>query len=390
MKLFFIIYITLFLLGCQSTLPLEKSALNTNYALLKDDFFTTYDQIETQKQIFALDENIKQFIHSKLLTVRDNRKRAAKLLNFIFNNREVTLAYQSSANLTASETFHTNKANCLSLTIMAYALAKEAKLDIRFQQVNIPEFWVRNKQYNMLTGHVNLLLITAKEPSKTLVYGSDSLQIDFDPYIAQKRFNKQFIDKNTVIAMFYNNKGAQAIVDEQYHTAYAYFKAAVVQKPDFSIAWSNLALLYRINHLHLLAKETYQYALELNNNNLTALANYAILLTLIGEINEANKINQLLYRKRQDNPYYQALLADEAFYRQDYKQAVKLYKKAIELNHKAHEFYFGLAKTYYKLALFNKSKRAMKKAIALNKIESVEHQYIAKLNFLNALKNAQE
>ena len=381
-----LMFSSLFLLGCQAT-STQKMVVKTNYALLNDDHFASDKLVETPAQIFALDNNTQQFIRSKLLTVRDEKQRAAELLDLIFKNRDVTFAYQSSANLTASEAFQTNKANCLSLTIMAYSLAQAANLAVRFQEVNIPEFWVRNGQYSMLTGHVNLLLLPASEPGTTLVYGSKNLQIDFDPYIAKKQFSKKFIDKNTVIAMFYNNKGAQAVVDEQFHKAYAYFKAAVETKPDFSTGWSNLALLYRLNHLNTLAKKTYQYALKLNKNNLTALANYAILLNMNGERAQAKQINQLLHRKRQNNPYYQALLADEAFYREDYKQAIKFYRKAIDLNPKIHEFYFGLAKIYYKLALMNKAKRAMKKAIALNKIKSVKHQYVAKLNFLNALEN---
>ncbi len=375
---------SLFLVACQSNSLVNTHPVRTNYALLKDHFFTPYEHIETPKQIFLLDKDIQQLIEDKLLSVRNNRQRAAKLLELIFKNRDVALAYQSSANLTASATFKANTANCLSLTIMAYALAKEAKLDIRFQQVNIPEFWVRSGRYNMLTGHVNLLLLTSTEPGRTLIYSSESIQIDFDPYISKKRFTKQFIDKSTVIAMFYNNKGAQAIVDSAYNKAYAYFKAAVEIKPDFSMGWSNLALLYRLNHLHELAKTTYQYALTLNKNNLTALANYAILLNMMGDVDKANEINKRLNYKRQSNPYYQALLADEAFYRGDYKQALAYYKKAITLNAKIHEFYFGLAKVYYKLAWYSKSKQAIKKAIALTPA-NIENQYLAKLNFLNSL-----
>jgi Tfp pilus assembly protein PilF len=82
-----------------------------------------------------------------------------------------------------------------------------------------------------------------------------------------------------------------------------------------------------------------------------------------------------------------ALLADEAFYEQDYLKAKTFYKKAIRLNRKVHEFYFGLAKVYYKTNELTLAKNAMKRAIHLNRITSTQAQYVAKLSFLNHLND---
>jgi len=291
-----------FMTSCQNVSVQQKTSVSLNSSLLNDHFFLHEDAVneivvETKQQIFALDDNIKHMVATDLLAIMDKRKRAIKLLAQIFNHKNIGLAYQRSANLTASETYYSKQANCLSLTIMAYALAKEAKLNIRFQAVNVPEFWVRNGQYNMLTGHVNLLVFVKNIANKTIIYGSDSMQIDFAPYIANKRFSRRFIDKETVTAMYYNNKAAQAIVDKQYRRAYTYLKAAVQNKPSFSIGWGNLALLYRLNHLHELARKTYLYALELNPNNLTALANYGLLLSVLGEHEKALAIQKKIQHR---------------------------------------------------------------------------------------------
>jgi hypothetical protein len=95
--------------------------------------------------------------------------------------------------MTAREDFHSKTANCMSLTIMAYALAKKAGLVVDFQQVEIPEYWIRNGQYNLLTGHINLLIKTKDRLNKTTVYGSNTLQIDFDPYVVKESFSKRVI-----------------------------------------------------------------------------------------------------------------------------------------------------------------------------------------------------
>ena len=76
------------------------------------------------------------------------------------------------------------------------------------------------------------------------------------------------------------------------------------------------------------------------------------------------------------------MLADEAFYKGKDKEAIKHYKKAIKLDKYVHEFYFGLAKVYYKQEKLDAAKQAMLKAISLNRSASVEYEYTAKLNFL--------
>jgi len=394
MRYYHFISVSFFILlipACQSISLLSQS----NHIPLREDLFNdlafphyTQTPIETEQQIFSLDDDIKRVVVDRILPVKDPQKRAKRLLRQIFKNRSIGIVYSSSANLVASDAFHNNTANCLSLTIMAYALAKEANLTMRFQQVDIPEFWVRNGSYNMLTGHINLLLLTGKFATKQVIYGGSNLQIDFDPYISKKIFPSHFIDKKRVVAMFYANKGAQAIVDKHYDTAYAYLKASVTTDSSFSNGWGNLGLLYRLNNLPVLAEQTYLYALNLDTENNTVLGNYAYLLKLKGDFTQYKNITHKLENKRKQNPYYHALLADEANYKGDYKLAIKYYKKAIALDQKNHEFYFALAKLYYRLNALNKAKKAMRKAIALNHQPRIKRQYVAKLNFLKAAQQA--
>jgi tetratricopeptide (TPR) repeat protein len=92
--------------------------------------------------------------------------------------------------------------------------------------------------------------------------------------------------------------------------------------------------------------------------------------------------------KRERNPYYYALLADEAFYLGNYEGALLHYRKAIKLNNQAHEFYFGLAKVYYALNENNKAQNAIARAISYNRINSIDVMYLAKLDFLKNKEGA--
>ena len=48
------------------------------------------------------------------------------------------MLYRNSANTTANTTFNNRAANCLSLSIMTYALAEHVGLNATFYEVEIP------------------------------------------------------------------------------------------------------------------------------------------------------------------------------------------------------------------------------------------------------------
>lgn len=383
--------ISIMLLGltaCQSTPNYQQAANKSSSSLYLDEKFENFESIyiESEKEIFALDDEMKAMVKEKLLSERDDKRKATKLLKHFFNSEQMSLAYKAGANVIASQAYQNREANCLSLTIMAYALAKAANLNVAFQSVKIPEYWVRNGRVNMLTGHVNLKVLEQRAPNKMVILDRSVAEIDFDPFVVKKSFAKKVIDKKTVIGMFYNNKGANAMIDGDYKTAYAYLKAATEIAPDFSAAWGNLGILYRFKGYEQQAIDTYQYAINRSINNLTAMSNLSMLLHIKGEYEQAKKLDTFIMRKRANNPYYYALLGDEKFYIGAYSQAIHHYRKAIKLNENIHEFYFGLAKVYYMLDDVEKAQSYMKKAIAKSRIKRFDEQYIAKLDMLKQSK----
>ena len=276
----------------------------------------------------------------------------------------------------------------MSLTILAYALADEAGMNISFQEVEVPEYWVRNGQYNLLTGHVNLLVKESDVDSKHIIWGQKNTKIDFDPFVAKKRFPSHEITKKSLLAMFYNNKGAEALVKKNYSLAYQYLKQATLTDNNFSSAWGNLGILYKFSgHLDM-AEKAYDYAISLDRDNLTSLGNLALLLNKQGRRSEALPIEEYIHKVRVKNPYYHALLGNEALFNRSYQQSIKHYKRAIEIDEDQHEFFLALAKVYYMQGKLVSSRRAMKQAIALTKTKGTKKLYIAKLNFLKVQETA--
>lgn len=202
---------------------------------------------------------------------------------------------------------------------------------------------------------------------------------------AKSTYQKKLIDKQKVLAMFYNNKGADALVNGDKIRAYAYFRRALIQDPSFGSAWVNLGLLYRMDGYLPLAEQSYQQALALNADDTSALENLAYVYSLSDRKQKAKDIRYALNRKRQSNPNYHFILGEQAYHKDQWQQAIDHYRTAIKLGRQTHEFYFAMAKAYYKLGDINLSQSYLKRAKKLASDDNIEQRYQSKLNMLTRI-----
>ena len=289
--------------------------------------------------------------------------------------------YQGSANSIASETFDNRAANCLSLSVMTYAMAKAAGLMPQFYQVKIPEYWTRRDGYNLLNGHINLRIQPVPN-SQQINLITPYIDVDFDPQTVRSRFERVPISKSRVVAMFYNNKGADALIANSYSRAYAYFRAAADADPTLGQVWVNLGVLYRKQEAYLAAERSYQQALGLNHENLTAWENLAILYNLTDRTEEAAAIQARITMKRQANPFYHFILGEEALDNESPKAALVHYRAAMRLDRTQHEVMFGMGRAYYELGDINKAEYFLGRAESLASSVQDKQRYRRKVSAL--------
>ncbi len=135
--------VSILTVGCQLTEKIYQPQ-NTfvKSELYADDHFIGYQnhQLKTENEIFQLSPEMVELIDKNIHAHKPLKQQVFDLLNLIFDEEQLGLAYKNSANLTASQTFKNREANCISLTIMAYALAKHANLTVQFRDVEVPEY----------------------------------------------------------------------------------------------------------------------------------------------------------------------------------------------------------------------------------------------------------
>tara|TARA_R110002167_G_scaffold8206_9_gene38118 strand:+ start:28578 stop:29765 length:1188 start_codon:yes stop_codon:yes gene_type:complete len=369
------------LLGCQSV-TYRQIEVNS---ILFDEGFAGVEQIniETEQDIFHLEEEAKAFVKKAVGKTGKPLEQIKSLVYALFDHADFNLLYDGNANTTANETFVSKAANCLSLSIMTYALAEEAGFNTQFQDVDIPEYWTRKQGFSMLNGHINLRL-SPKFDSNVNQYSNKGFQVDFDP-LSTRNHKKRFVAKKTVVAMYYNNKGADALVNERLNEAYAYFRAALITDDEFDSTAINLGLLYRLKGYLQQAEDSYNYALNLNPNNLTAWENLAYLYQTSDRLDKANRILAKVEEQRKTNPYYYINLGEQKLEADLYHEALSYFKQALSLDRESHEVYFGLAQVYFELGELDLTQHYLELARDYSFSLSDEKRYKSKLSFLSSL-----
>ncbi|NMH61394.1 tetratricopeptide repeat protein [Alteromonas ponticola] len=382
--------LNLFLSACvlsacsQTPDPSELTHLSST--ALADDLFPSYKlfKTETAEDVFSLSDEARVFVHRSIKPENGSLADApdiSKLVKRIFDHTEMGLNYRNSANFTASETFANKTANCLSLSIMTYAMAEYAGLDAAFYVVDIPEYWVRRAGFDVLNGHINLKISPRELPGTVIVF-NEAIDVDFDPQDIRNQFPRKRISKQRALAMFYTNKGADAFLENSYSKAYAFLRQASLTDPLYSSAWTNLGVLFRINGFNQEAERAYRHALALDDNNWTAWENLAHLMKMTDRQEEGESILARLERSRLDNPFYHLILGERAFEKREYAQAIRHYRDGWRLDRKKPQILFGLGKSYYAEGDINKAAHYLELAARYAHNKDDESRYQNKLSLL--------
>lgn len=373
-----LIWLLCFLLSaCQST---DEQNLASPPTLLNDNLFPSYRlfPVESIDEIFYLGEDAQFFAEKAVHNKSTLQKNVKGLVKAIFDHSDYGMLYRNSANTTADTTFNNRAANCLSLSIMTYALAEHVGLVATFYEVDIPEYWTRREGYSLLNGHINMR-VSMPEVNHVTSIGGSWADVDFDPQMLRNYFPRKPVSKNKIVSMYYNNKGADALVANSYTRAYSYFRAAATLTPELQQSWVNLGVLYRMVDAYEQAEMTYKHALSLDNENLTAWENLSILYTHQDRGEEAMQITQMVEAKRKNNPFYHYILGEQAFESGNIMAAIQHYRKGLKLDNARHEILFGMAKAYHELGDVSEAQRFLERAVKHSPNQQDKQRYSSKL-----------
>lgn len=373
----------LLLSACATIKPVQVSFQAEQY----DHYFPGFQETELipEAQIFWLNDEAKAYVRERAELAETTEDKARTLISDLFSPSQLALDYVYGANTVAQETFDNGTANCLSLTILAYAMAQEAGLEVSFQEVFEEESWNQAGEFDLANGHVNLLV--SRKPRFSQVPGLPSRKltytVDFFPESREGRVKTKPLSKTAIKSYFYSNLGARALIQEDYNSAWANFRMALQLFPKDSSAWNNLALLLGRKQAYAEALEAYQLATALRPDNYAAWENMALLYRKLENHHEADKISERLARVRNDNPNYHVRMGNRYLLNSELDEAESAFRTSIRLQRNNHYAWFGLARVAAEQQDEDAVRRYLDRARQTADSEGFARRYSRKLHSLN-------
>ena len=270
--------------------------------------------------------------------------------------------YDPRVTLTAAEAFQARRGNCLTFSGLFIALARDAGLDAWYQEVTVQPEWSAVNETLLVSKHVNA--VVAQRGSRYVI---DVSRRQRTPLEKTRR-----LGDDEALAQYYNNLGADALLENDLALAYGYFHKALQARPGLSYVWSNLGVVLRRNGQNADATFAYQAALEQDPDNSVALNNLHILYTEQGKLDAAAVLQRTVERNRRNNPYYLLHLAEVAGEEQRWADAIDLLNRAIQLEAREYRFHYALAQAQYHAGNTEVARSSLNRARELAPANSVE------------------
>ncbi len=337
------------LLGGCSTPPAAPQPLLPH--LLHDSHYPAAAAPDERHAVFEFSPAMRAYAATELSAAARLRDPRQALLDALYRPDKLRLRYDAGRTRNAAQAFEARAGNCLSLVIMTAAFARHLGVPVSYQSVQVDDSYSRSGGLLLVSHHVNLVL-GARAPHSTFSAGrNDDMTVDFLPADQLRGQRTQALDERTVVAMYFNNRAAEALADGPgAHTlAYAWAREALRHDPRFLPAINTLAVIYlRDGHLAE-AEAALQHVLALAPLSTSTLSNLALLLERQGQTAPAQAVRQRLARLQPDAPFAWFDQGQQAMARGDYAQALDLFQRELRRQPDQPDVLLGAAQAAWRL-----------------------------------------
>lgn len=371
------------LAGCAS----ERPGLPGMPAGLFDDAnFAPPSEPIDPAEVFRLTPDMQAYLDDVIAPLARRVGTRKAITEALYDRSKLQLEYDASITRTAAEAFRARQGNCLSLVIMTGAFAKASNLRVTYQEVVSDELWSRSGNLYFFSGHVNLALERPAVQALGSFDRNEIYTIDFMPGEGSQVARP--LSEATVLAMFMNNRAAEAMAREHLDDAYWRAREAIRLDPQFVSAYNTLAVVYLRRGDPARAERALHYALDVAPDNPRLLGNYAQALSALGRTAQADAVNARLAAIEPVPPFYWFVQGQIALHKGDYRDARELFLKELARAPDNHEFHYALAVADFELGRLDEARREMALAME-DATKRTDHDlYAAKLDKLNAWRQA--
>jgi Tfp pilus assembly protein PilF len=334
------LWLSLWLGACAT--PPEPAAMPPE-AFFDDAAFGRPALPVSAEQVFALSPEMKRYLEVEIAPMLRRQGRQRGLVEALHSRAQLRLEYDTEVTRTAAEAFEARAGNCLSLVVMAAALAKHLDLPIEYQVLTGQETWSRNGSLTIVNGHVNITVAKRLIDRVQSLSTDELLRLDFGSIAAGRGAALRPIAERGIVAMFMNNRAAESLVRGELATAYAYAREAVRQDISYPGGFNTLGVIYRRHGADAMAERVFRQALAIDASHRAAIDNLAQLYESQGRAVEAAPLRQVLLRIEREPPFHQFDLGRAALALGDHASAREHFERALARDPDYHEFHYWLA-----------------------------------------------
>lgn len=335
-KCWLLVPLLCFLTACAST---KLAPTPKQEDLLRDDWYPQPSGLQSalvqEEVLFALPADLAARLDSARREIPSKADRLNFLFHELFGSDLAGFDYQATSTTPPAETYARKKGDCISLALLAAAIAERLGFAAQIQEVGIPLNWQRIRGRDFVNRHVN---VAVRRPASVMVLGGiqqgDNLVIDFDPATPRRPLASRPLSRDEVLTAFDNNLAAEALTRNDDLLAYAYLRRALRRTAGFTPALSNLAALYQQRgtiESYRQAEKVLLKALEHDPDSYVVLQQQALLYSGLGRLTEAASVQKKLDTLRVQDPHRRYAEALDAFEREDYARAKILLEQALEV-----------------------------------------------------------
>lgn len=287
--------------------------------------------------VLALTPAMEEFLERYILPYENLETRLNLLALAVTSTGVLGFDYDEARTLTAAEAFETRSGNCIGFANMMIALARASGLEADYQEVLRRPEWSSREDTLLLIKHINIVV-----SSPRYTYVVDISGVDLRP-----EDRRRIISDAYAKALFYTNIGAEALIQNELPTAWAYLVTAIDAGPGLPDPWVNLGVVYGRNEQLNAARQVYQTALQIDTSAYSAMNNLYEVYLAQENFEAAETLRYRVERYRKRNPYYLMLLSEESLELGKFDESLNLLERAITIKNDDHLLYFAMAKTQY-------------------------------------------
>lgn len=322
-----------------------------------------------KEELFQLDPALRIRLREANLDGLGTQQKLKHVLALIFGADLRGFHYAAGQSTIAAETWQRKRGDCLSLTVLTYAVARALDMPAQMQEVRVPLLFDRRGQLDVVNQHVNVLFRPGSHRAPEEAAPRD-IVIDFEPEFASNRPGKA-LSEDAILARYYNNVATEHLLAGRRAMAYAHFKAAIVADPGFAASYGNLAVLYRSAGRLREAEQLLVQAVKLSDPPDVPLHTLTELLTAQGRNAEAQRYAEMLRAGRERDPYYWIGQGMRHLDDGDPKKAISALEHARDISHGFDEVHRYLALAYWRAGQASKAQQELMALAAIGDEDGV-------------------